>query len=138
METRVERPEGAPDVAVLSLEGELDASNFEEVIETGRSLYAGGTRRLVLDLSGLRYMGSSGLVALHSLAVLLRGEEPPDPEYGWSAFHSIGQSGSGNGAPQNAVKVAGPQPQVDRVLDRTGLKRFFEVYPDRAAALASF
>jgi anti-anti-sigma regulatory factor len=137
VETRVERPEGAPDLVVLSLEGELDASNFEEVIETGRSLYAGGTRRLVLDLSGLSYMGSSGLVALHSLAVLLRGEEPPDPEYGWSAFHSIGQA-SGDGTAQNAVKVAGPQPQVDRVLDRTGLKRFFEVYPDRAAALASF
>ena len=104
------------------------------MIETGRSLYAEGTRRLVLDLSGLSYMGSSGLVALHSLAVLLRGEEPPDPEYGWSALHSVGQeAGAGS-----AVKIAGARSSVDRVLDRTGLKRFFEVYPDRAAALASF
>jgi anti-anti-sigma regulatory factor len=136
METRVERAEGAPDLAVMSLEGELDASNFQDVIDQGRTLYAEGTRRLVLDLSELSYMGSSGLVALHSLAVLLRGEEPPDPEYGWSAFHSVGE-GSGDG-PQTAVKVAGAQPQVDRVLERTGLKRFFDCYPDRAAALASF
>ena len=136
METRVERQEGAPDVAVLSLSGELDASNFEDVIATGRSLYAEGTRRLVLDLGDLRYMGSSGLVALHSLAVLLRGEEPPDPEYGWSAFHSVGQGDAAAG-PQSAVKIAGAQPSVDRVLERTGLKRFFEVYPDRAAAMAT-
>ena len=137
METRVERGEGAPDVAVLSLDGELDASNFEHVIATGRSLYDEGTRRLVLDLTDLTYMGSSGLVALHSLAVLLRGEEPPDPEYGWSALHSVGAGGAG-GAEQNAVKICGARASVDRVLERTGLKRFFEVYPNRAAALASF
>jgi anti-anti-sigma regulatory factor len=135
VETRVERGEGAPDVAVLSLEGELDASNFEHVISTGRSLYDEGTRRLVLDLTDLTYMGSSGLVALHSLAVLLRGEEPPDPEYGWSALHSVGEGGDGA---QSAVKIAGARASVDRVLERTGLKRFFEVYPDRASALASF
>ncbi len=138
METRVERGAGPPDVAVLALEGELDASNFEDVIAAGRSLYADGTRRLVLDLSGLRYMGSSGLVALHSLAVLMRGEEPPDPEYGWSAFHSVGRDAAAESGPQQAVKIAGVQPSVERVLDRTGLKRYFEVHPDRAAALASF
>ena len=135
MQTNVERLErDGSTVAVVSLEGELDASNFQDLIATGRQLYADGIRRLVLDLSGLRYMGSSGLVALHSLAVLLRGEEPPDPEFGWSAIHSIG---TGDDAQQH-VKLVGPQPQVDRVLERTGLKRYFEVHADRATALDSF
>jgi len=36
------------------------------------------------------------------------------------------------------VKLAAPQPGVARVLERTGLARYFEIHPDRIAAAASF
>ena len=124
------------EAAVIALDGELDASNYEGLIETVRGLYANGTRRLVLDLSGLSYMASSGLVALYSIVQVLRGEEPPDPESGWSAFHALGETLE-SGASEDEVRLAGVQPPVERVLQRTGMDKLFPSYPDRAAAVAA-
>jgi anti-sigma B factor antagonist len=124
------------DVAVVALTGELDGSNFEQVIETARSLRDQGVHHLVLDLSGLSYMGSSGLVAIHSAAMLARGQEPPSPEDGWDAFHRMGDDVA-RGSDDGSLRLVAPSPAVDRVLDRTGMKRLFEVHPDRDAALAA-
>jgi len=137
MQTTVEHVPGNPPVTVLGLEGELDASNFEGLIGEARRLYEGGSRRLLLDLRGLSYMSSSGLVALHSIALIYRGEEPPDPEAGWGAFHSLGLDVA-SGGKVGEVKLVGPQAPVDRVLERTGLKQFFEVHPDRETGVGSF
>jgi anti-anti-sigma regulatory factor len=125
----------SPGVAVLALDGELDASNFRELIETGTGLYEDGARCLVLDLAQLSYMSSSGIVALHSLALIFRGQQPPDPEAGWSAFHAVSaDTAEGNAADQ--VRLVAPTPAIDSVLERTGLKRILPVFADRNAALA--
>ena len=42
------------DVAVIALEGELDASNYEEVIAEARRTRADGATTLVVDLGALR------------------------------------------------------------------------------------
>jgi anti-anti-sigma regulatory factor len=133
MNTTVEQP--SPSVAVVGLDGELDASNFTEVIETGRRLYEVGARVLVLDLSGLSYMASSGIVAIHSLARVFDGQQPPDPEAGWQAMHDLGADVE-RGRSMNHVRLVAPGPSVDRVLDRTGLKRLLPVFETREAALA--
>ena len=134
VETTIERL-GDGSTAVIAISGELDAANFQSLIDVGRELRAAGAERLVVDMSGLTYMASSGLVALYSIAVIMRGDEPPDLEEGWSAFHAIGTDDAGT---DKRVKLLGPQPQVGRVLERTGLTRFFDVYLDRDTALASF
>jgi anti-anti-sigma regulatory factor len=136
MELTIERPDGRSDLAVVDVAGELDAASYLDLIEAGRRLVAEGARNLVVDLTNLTYLGSSGLVALHSLALLAAGREPPDPEAGWSAFHGLGQAIES--AEGGKVTLVGPQPQVDRTLERTGMKRLFEIHPDRAAAIASF
>jgi anti-anti-sigma regulatory factor len=135
MEIRAERVDGS-DLAVFTLEGELDASNFEALIDAARTAAGNGVRRLVLDLGGLTYMGSSGLVALHSAAMLMRGEEPPSPESGWSAFHQLGDEIS---APpdREPLALAAPQPPVRRVLERSGMARIFPIHPDREAAVGA-
>jgi anti-anti-sigma regulatory factor len=125
----------APDAAVVGLDGELDASNFQDLIATGQGLYADGVRRLVLDLSKLTYMASSGIVALHSLALVFRGQQPPDPEAGWSAIHAVSDD-AGPGADGEQVRLVAPGPSIDSILERTGLKRILPVLPDREAALA--
>ena len=126
---------GAAPVAVMRLEGELDAATYLDVIARARQLAEQGTSRLVLDLGELTYMGSSGLFAIHSIALLLGGEQPPDPEAGWGAIHAMDRDG--REAVRN-VKLLNPRPAVDRVLERSGMKRFFETHTDRAAAIASF
>ena len=122
-------------VTVVGLNGELDASTYEHVIDEVRGLYEEGARKLVLDLSGLTYMASSGLIALHSIVQVMRGEQPPDLEGGWSAFHALGNAV--DGGRQDDVVLAAAQPAVERVLQRTGLDQLFSSHPDRAAAIAA-
>ena len=133
MDITTDRP--SLDLAVIGLTGELDGSNFERVIESGRAARDGGAKRIVLDLSGLTYMGSSGLVAIHSNSLLLRGQEPTSPEDGWQALHDL--AGAANEGLDDALTLAGPPPSVERVLDRSGMLGLFPVHQDRAAAVAA-
>jgi len=125
---------GSPDIAVLALAGELDASNYETLVARVQAAYADGARRLVLDMSGLTFMASSGLVALYSAVRIMRGEAPPDPESGWSAIHDM----EDDGAASKAIRLAGPPSPVYRVLDRTGLIRLFQIDETAAASVAAF
>lgn len=70
------------------------------------------------------------------VTVVLRGEALPDPEDGWDAFHAIDRDRESG--LQQQFKIINPQPQVDRVLDMSGLKEFFEIHTDLHAAIASF
>lgn len=130
----VEHLGGSPAVSVVALDGELDASNYEQVIEIVRDAYAWGTRGLVLDLSKLTFMASSGLFALHSALRIMRGETPPDPEGGWGALHEM--AGDHDATAAN-VRLAAPQDAIARVLDRTGMSSLFAVDADRATSVAA-
>jgi anti-anti-sigma regulatory factor len=132
MEITTDQP--TPDLAVIGLTGELDGSNFEQVIDAGRAACDGGARRIVLDLSRLTYMGSSGLVAIHSISLLLRGQEPPSPENGWQAIHDIG-SAQVDDSQQAPLLLVGPPPSIERVLQRSGMLGLFPVHADRASAV---
>ncbi len=123
-------------VAILGVQGDLDASNYQDLIASAKELCSAGTQYILLDLTNTRYMSSSGLVALHSIALLLQGEKPLDPEDGWSALHSVGKGLQSGG--KQAVKLLNPSPKVDRTLEIAGLKEFFEVYTDKEQAIASF
>jgi anti-anti-sigma regulatory factor len=136
LEMTVTEEVGRRPVTVLAVSGEIDYANFGEVTERARALYETGSRDLVLDLSGVTYLGSSGLVALHGVAMIFRGEEPPDPEAGWSAIHAMNEDDDAGTDPH--VKLLNPSPQADRVLERTGMRELFEVFDDRAAAIGSF
>jgi hypothetical protein len=75
-------------------------------------------------------------VALHSVALLMQGKEPPDPEYGWAAIRASDRDvESGQ---QEHVKLLNPQSRVKRAIEMAGFDRFFEVYTDREEAIASF
>ena len=136
MNLTVTQMQGRVPVTVLGVQGDLDGSSYTDLIAKGRELCAAGPRDILLDLSGMLYMSSAGLVALHSVAMMARGQQPPDPESGWEAFRSISRDQSGS--TQQRVKLLSPQPRVAKVLDTTGFTRFFEVHTDLAAAVASF
>jgi anti-anti-sigma regulatory factor len=124
---------GDPPITILSLVGELDASNFELLIATVQEVYDGGCRGLILDLSGLSFMASSGLVALYAAERIFRGEPQPDLEAGWQVFHDMGAEA---GHVTN-VRLVGTTESVQRVLDRTGLSRLFATDPSIEAATAA-
>jgi anti-anti-sigma regulatory factor len=128
--------QGRVPVTILHVQGDLDASSYKELIDKGQEIYQAGARDVLLDLGDLSYISSSGLVALHTIALLLRGGKPADPESGWDAFHAIDRDR--DAGLQQHVKLLNPQPKVDKVLGIAGFKQFFEVHTDLAAAIASF
>ena len=136
MNIEIDQAGGAVPVTILRLEGDLDARSYEGLIDAGREAIAAGAQHMLLDLRRVPYMGSSGLVAIHSLVLMLAGEEPPDPETGWSAHHAM--AGSVEAGVQPHLRLLGPVASVQRVLERTGMTRFVEVYEDEATAIAAF
>ncbi|NTU62617.1 MAG: STAS domain-containing protein [Chloroflexi bacterium] len=138
MNITAEQPAARVPVTVLRLQGDLDGSNYLDLTAAAKEAYQGGAKGLLLDLGGVPYMSSAGLVALHSAAQLLRGEQPPDPTAGWSTIKSVGIDQPAGSAAQQMVKLLNPQPRVSRTLEMSGMNVFFEIYTDEAAALASF
>jgi anti-anti-sigma regulatory factor len=123
-------------VTIVRLQGDLDGSNYLELIAAAKTAQQSGATHLLLDLGGVSYMSSAGLVALHSSVQLLRGEQPPDTSAGWSTLKSVAVNKSDT--VQQVVKLLNPQPRVTRTLEMSGMNAFFEIHTDEAAALASY
>jgi anti-anti-sigma regulatory factor len=136
MHLTIDQAQGRVPVTILRIQGSLDASNYEDVITKARELYTVGTRHLLVDMAEMPFMSSSGLVALHSIVLLLRGEQPHDPQMGWQAFHAIGHDR--DTGEQAHVKLLNPLPKVKQTLQMTGMDEFFEIHTDLQVAVASF
>jgi anti-anti-sigma regulatory factor len=135
MNINTSQAEGRVPVTVVSLQGDLDGSNYQDLIAKAKELYAIGTRHVLLDMTHVPFMSSAGLVALHSIVRVMRGDQPPDPEQGWAAFHAVAQESGGS---QQQVKLLNLQPKVERVLQTAGMKDFFDAHTDLATAIAAF
>lgn len=136
MNISVSQAQGSVPVTVLKLDGQLDGQNYQDLIAKAQDLYNSGSRDFLLDLSDLTYISSAGLVALHSVALLTRGEELPDVEGGWSAYRSMGRS-SESGI-QKHVKLLNPRSEVMNVLDMVGFGNVFQIYTNLDEAINSF
>jgi anti-sigma B factor antagonist len=105
--------EPAPQVFVAQLRGELDMSSVPALDHVLGALLSGAPpRRLVLDLSGLRFLGSTGiamLIGLHDQTA----------------------------APGPAVlRLVGLSPAAIRVLTMTGVLGLFDLHDSVEDALA--
>ena len=136
MNISVSQAQGNVPVTVIKLDGQLDGQNYQELISKAQELYGAGARDFLLELSGLTYISSAGLVALHSVALLARGEELPDTEGGWAAYRSMGRSREAG--VQKHVKLLNPSSEVMGVLDMVGFSNVFEIFTDRDEAVNSF
>lgn len=124
------------DILILKPVGQLDGQTYQELISKAKEIYQTGARNIVLDLSELTYISSAGLVALHFIALLARGESVPDTENGWAALKSAERSKT-EGIQKN-VKLLNPREEILRVLDMVGFTTFFEIYTDKQKAIDSF
>jgi anti-anti-sigma regulatory factor len=136
MNISVRQMQGRVQVTVLDVEGDLDASNYQDLMAKATEVYGAGAKDILLDLTGAPFVSSSGLVALHSVALMLSGGQPIGEENGWGAIHALGR-GLGAGVQQH-IKLLGPRPNVVRTLEKAGLIEFFEVHTDLDTAVASF
>jgi anti-anti-sigma regulatory factor len=136
MKITVSEQKGNVPVSVLQPHGDVDASNYTELIDLVKQLSASGSRDFIIDLSDVPFMSSAGLVALHSIAIMMRGEQPADPKAGWAALKSMDRSRERG--MQKHVKLLNPQQYVADTFEKAGFTQFFEVFRDQKEALASF
>ncbi len=136
MELTVTQKAGRVPVSVVQPHGDVDASNYTELIRKVEELVKGDAKDFLIDLSDVPFMSSAGLVALHSIAVLLRGEKPVDPQSGWASLKSIDRTRERG--MQTHVKLLNPQQYVAETLDKAGFTQFFEIFADQKKALESF
>jgi len=96
--------------AVLTLSGRINAVTAPDLKAQLKRLAKGGHIQLIVDLTDVPFIDSSGLAALVS------------------AFKTVREAGG-------AMKLAGLSEQTRTVFTLTRLDRVFEFYPDAGAAL---
>lgn len=128
MNIKVTLQQAREPVAVMTLQGDINASNFLEVVDKAQEIYQNPSRYLIIDLSEVPNISSTGLAAIHKIALLYSGlkEEDVHPD----------RTHSSNA--RKYVKLLNPQPAVDKTLETAGLKLFFKVFHDLESALNSF
>jgi anti-anti-sigma regulatory factor len=136
MEITISQEQGRLAVSVIRVTGHLDGQTYQDLIAKAREVVKGGAKNILLDLSDLTYISSAGLVSLHTIALMTRGEEPPDPEQGWSTLKSMDRTR--DGGLQKNFKLLNPRPEITNVLEMVGFSEFFEVFTDKQKAVDSF
>ncbi|HEX9838301.1 MAG TPA: STAS domain-containing protein [Anaerolineales bacterium] len=131
MEISISIEQAQEPIAVMHLTGDLDASNFLDVVTKAQEIYQKPARNLIIDLSEVPYISSAGLVAIHKIALLYSGvpqqvEQNTRPDFTHSS------------TARKHVKLLSPQPAVNQILETTGLKLFFKVFDNLESALQSF
>lgn len=131
MEINTSLVQGGEPIAVMKLKGDINASNFMEVVDRAQELYNNPARNLIIDLSEVPSISSAGQVAIHKVALIYSGvphkvEADENPDFTHSA------------QARRHVKLLNPQPAVDETLTKAGLKLFFKVFSDFESAIKSF
>jgi anti-anti-sigma factor len=136
MEITVSTQQGRVPVTVVQPHGDIDASNYTDVVTRVEELMKDGAQDFVIDLGDVPFMSSAGLAGLHTLAMMLRGEKLADPDAGWATFKSMDRSRASG--MQKHVKLLRPQQGVAETFDKAGFTLFFEIFDDLQKAVASF
>jgi anti-anti-sigma regulatory factor len=122
-------------IAVMHIRGEIDGSNYLDVVTKAQELYKDKTARdLIVDLSDVTEISTTGLTALHQISLVYGGIEHDIEEDGTELRPDITHSSSA----RKHVKLLNPQPEVDKALQFAGLKLFFKVFGDLESAIHSF
>lgn len=135
MNITISHEQGTVPVTIIHIQGKLDGSNYKDLVSKGQELIQNGAQNILVDLSNVEFMSSAGMVALHSIAKLLKGQTLGDEE-GWSLLHSIDRE-RGSGI-QKQLKLLNPPPNIAKTLELAGFNQLFEIHTDLAQAVASF
>jgi anti-anti-sigma regulatory factor len=136
MEINISHEQGKVPVTVIKVAGQLDGQTYQKLIASAQEVIKAGSKNILLDMGELTFISSAGLVSLHVIALLLRGEAMPDLDHGWAALKSVNKSRESG--MQQHVKLLNPRSEVVNVLDMVGFSTFFEIFDDKQKALDSF
>lgn len=132
MEILVSEAQGRVPVTVFRLQGDVDLATYEQLQERTEQAVAEGMRDLLLDLTDVGMVSSSGLRAIHHIFLLLRDDPAKEDEQELRKGVRSGTYKSPH------FKLLGPNADVLTALKHTGFDMFLEIYTDYRKAIASF
>jgi anti-anti-sigma factor len=132
MEISSEQVQGRVSVTVLRLKGDLDASSADAFSAAANQAVDNGAKDILLDFSGVPFMSSAGLRALHALFSLLH---PSNSQQEKDAIYQ-GISAGTYSAPH--LKLLRPSQKVEDVLKMSGMDMYLKWYKDEKEAIATF
>jgi anti-anti-sigma regulatory factor len=131
MEISISIEQADEPVAVMRLKGDINATNFMQVVDKAREIYKNPACKLIIDLNEVSSISSTGIVAIHKIALIYSGvpqdvETNENPDFTHSS-HA-----------RKYVKLLCPQPEVDKALESAGMKLFFKIFDNLESAIKSF
>jgi len=126
----VSQTSGQAPVSILKLIGDL---NDEETLTSqAQTIYEKGSRHMLLDLSEVPFISSSGLRAIHSVFTLLTPSESAEEQ-------KTRRQGIAAGTYTSPyLKLLNPSKHGLKALQVSGYDMFLDIHTDQAEALASF
>jgi anti-anti-sigma factor len=132
MDIVVSHQEGRVPVTVFHVTGQITEESYEQLQKQGEAAFQAGMRNLLLDLTDVSFISSSGLRVIHRLYMLLRTEALEDSD-------EVVRRGLKDGSYQSAhFKLLKPSAAVLRTLEYAGFDMFLQVHTDLEKAIASF
>jgi ABC-type transporter Mla MlaB component len=122
---------GRVPVTIFRITGELGAESSDLLRQEARSAVERGAQHLLLDLSEVTYVSSSGLQAIHDIFSQLRSASEEED----SAVHKGIASGTYR---SEHLKLLSPSRHVLRTLKMAGFDMFLELHTDLQQAILSF
>ena len=130
MDIQVSYEEGRVPITIFHIKGDLTSG--EQLEKQGKEAFESGTRNLLLDLTDVPFISSSGLRALHYLYMLLRGDSPDESDEAVKAGIRDGTYKSPH------LKLLKPSKNVEKAISVAGYDMFLEIYQNSKKAIASF
>ena len=120
--------QGDVTATILHLNGQLDRNTDDQLLDRAREAFEDGARHLLLDLSDVNMLTSSGLHAIHTLFRLFT------PQNELDLMHK--QRDTPYKSPY--FKIVCPSPQVYYVLNITGFIQNIFIFNNMEEAIRSF
>lgn len=119
--------QGETSVTILQLDGKVDRVTSNQLLDRARQAYEDGARHLLLDLSGVEMLTSSGLIAIQSIFKLFT------PENDLELMHHTKEQYK-----SPYLKLVCPDPKIYYVLNIAGFLQSLLIYNNLQEAINSF
>ena len=131
MEIVVSERGGKVPVTVLAPQGDMTADTAAPFEDAAQGAIERGAQRIVLDLSGVPFIGSFGIRSINNVLVALHRAAD-----GYTEAELRAALRPGGRSPR--LKLAALNPQSLKVIETAGFDMYLEVHPSVADAVASF
>ena len=134
MEIKISNESGRVPITVLHVDGNIDASSYEQFQSTAKKLIDEGARYLLIDLAHAPFVSSAGLRALHTLFNELRTR---NPEANLND-EQIKKGISAGTYKSPHLKLLNLSRETKTAFETSGFDMYIDTFTDRKSAIASF